>query len=63
MQDVITLDVESGGHLIARSVVEDYMLRGNELEHFSIMDFVVNTYKERKSGRQLKTSCENTGPG
>jgi len=60
---VITLDIDQAGRLFARSVVEDYVFRGNKLEHLSILDFVVNTYEEGKSGRQLIRDHNNPGRG
>ncbi len=49
LQDVLMLDIHKSGQLYARSIVQDYALRGCELESLCILDFVVNTYEEGKS--------------
>ena len=45
-QDIITLEVRNNGQLYPWSQIEDYICRGVNLEHYSFLSFVVDTYEE-----------------
>ncbi|PSS19942.1 hypothetical protein PHLCEN_2v3115 [Hermanssonia centrifuga] len=45
IDEMITLDFNGGGRLYARSQVTDYVLRGDELEHYSVYEMFLNTYE------------------
>ncbi|SRR6266404_6349745 len=47
-KDVVTIDVRQSGHLFARSQIQDYTLRGQELEVMCYYDFVLETYEDPK---------------
>ena len=42
----MTLEVRTGGQLYVRSQLEDYTMRGNELESYSFFEFIIDTYEE-----------------
>ncbi len=72
VQDVVTLDMQNGSQLIWSSHVNDYALRGNDLAHLSILDFVQNTYEQPLPARDSRSRrCmdndalmqEQVGPG
>ncbi|KAH7924255.1 hypothetical protein BV22DRAFT_1047590 [Leucogyrophana mollusca] len=48
-EDVVILQASASGGLCARSVFQDYELRGNELDDYSYMEFILNTYEEKIS--------------
>jgi PIF1-like helicase len=51
----------AGGGLTAKSQVQDYALRGHELEEMSLIFFLVNTYEERiPEGERHRNSDEGT---
>lgn len=52
------MGVSSGGIIHLRSQIEDYRHRGEELENYSFLEYVVDTYEERTSSHG---EGQNTG--
>ena len=65
--NVVTLDLSCSGHVIVKSQVVDYRLRGSGLQDYSVFDFFVNTYEAEitKSDREKECCGEDNyhGPG
>lgn len=67
--EVLTLEVDGAGHLIAKSQVLDYQCRGHALQSYNMIDFFVDTYdQERKSSSRgaddtATTSSSSTNRG
>jgi len=42
---MLILDVDSSGHLVPKNQVTDYQYRGEELEHYNLLQYFVDTYE------------------
>jgi len=49
--DTITLEVDSHGVMYPKSQVTDYMVRGDALEEYNLIEFFMNTYKDKIMGQ------------
>src|ERR1700722_12047059 len=61
--DVVTLNVDKRGSWTTPSQIEDYALRGQELENAPFLHFVVDTYDERISPSGLHSLAEAEDEG
>jgi hypothetical protein len=70
--EILTLDTDSAGRIYPKSQATDYMLRGEELKGYNIIEFFVNTYEDDMERRYLEeneeestepASDEHRGPG
>jgi hypothetical protein len=41
---LVTIGIDSGGQIFAKSQVTDYLLRGEDLSQFNLLRFFVDTY-------------------
>ncbi|KAF8325613.1 uncharacterized protein EI90DRAFT_3018956 [Cantharellus anzutake] len=53
-EEQVILHVTPEGVVKGRTLWEDYMYRGAEFEEYSLYEFIANTYKEKKAGKQVK---------
>ena len=60
--DTITLEIGSQGTLFPKCQVTDYVLRGEELENYSLFSFVQDTYENwmGSAGESGSTSQANS---
>jgi len=54
-QDLVILEADSNRKLTYKCQVQDYFLRGPKLHDLNAIDYFTNTYKERRSEKDLST--------
>ncbi|PSS08934.1 hypothetical protein PHLCEN_2v3424, partial [Hermanssonia centrifuga] len=60
IDDMITINLNGGGQISARSQVTDYRFRGEELDDYSVYEFFMNTYEMPKSkGKEVAAAEED----
>ena len=51
----VSLTMSSTGHLTRRSQLTDYRYRGQALDTYNFVDFIVQTYEEKEKDRPITT--------